>query len=114
MKPQEICDLLVRWRCRHRLPIAQLHWKRVLTTIRKAYRVAVKRGLIRKGPGKTGSLRAHLSIMGDNNLLPLSTVDIDGLAIEFCVKRETVNRTIRRLKIASAPKQPEIALSKAA
>jgi hypothetical protein len=38
--PQEICDLLVRWRRRHELPIAQLHWKRVLTTMRKAYRVA--------------------------------------------------------------------------
>ena len=31
--PQEICDLLVRWRCRHELPIAKLHWKRVLTTM---------------------------------------------------------------------------------
>jgi hypothetical protein len=111
--PQEICDLLVRWRCRHQLPIAKLHWKRVLTTLRKAYAAAIERGLIRKRPGKTGPLRAHLSIMGCN-LLPLSTDDIDGLAIKFGVKRETVSRTILRLKIASAPKQPEIALCKAA
>ena len=50
--PQEICDLLVTWRCRHKLPTRKLHLKRVRATLRKAYRVAMERGLIRQAAGQ--------------------------------------------------------------
>jgi hypothetical protein len=64
--PQEICDLLVAWRCHHKLPTSKLHLTRVRATLRKAYRLAVKRGLIRRRPGKTGPLRTYLSTLLHN------------------------------------------------
>jgi hypothetical protein len=111
--PQEICDLLVTWRYRHQLPTRNLHLKRVRATLRKAYRVAMERGLIRRRPGKTGPLRRHLSTLLDKPLQS-PAIDIDRLALRFGVKRETVARTIRRLKTAVESKHYRGALRKAA
>jgi hypothetical protein len=110
--PQEICDLLVAWRCHHKLPTSKLHLTRVRATLRKAYRLAMDRGLIRRRPGKTGPLRTYLSTLLDNPLQS-SAIDLDRLALRFGVKRETVARTIRRLKTAVESKHCRGALKAA-
>jgi hypothetical protein len=111
--PQEISSLLVRWRCRHNLPLMKLHHRRVYLTLCNAYRVAIERGSIRKKPGKIGALRTYLSLVRDNPLRP-PDIDIDRIACEFKVKRETVIRTMRRLKPSMTAKPRSVASSRAA